>query len=582
MLNKQVLALSPGAVSGGVRIAACSWLAMICNLVCMGSIAWVVQKAADNSLAGTDALRATLLFAAALIIRSVFNRFASKISFTAGNMVKAAMREKIYLKLASLGPAYHQKFPTAEAVQLSGEGVEQMEIWFGRFLPQLFYSIASPLTLFAIYSFIRIRIAVVLLVCVPLIPLSLAAVGTIAKRTLGKYWKSYANLGDSFLENLQGITTLKLFSADEKRHREMNANAESFRVATMRVLYMQLNSITVMDIIAWGGSAAAMVLAALDYRSGSISLAPALFIILTCSEFFLPLRALGGYFHTAMNAAASGARIEKILAVASPEHKAVIIPPEAGISFKDLSFSWDGSRNVLDHITFDFKPNSFNAIVGESGSGKSTIASLIGGFAVGYSGSLTIGGIEVNEIQSDILLSHITTVRHNSYLFAGTVRDTLAMGNSAASDAELENALEKASLLDFVKEQGGLDMMVKPQGSNLSGGQRQRLAIARALLKDSPVYIFDEAASNIDRESEEEVLKTINSLKNQKLVILITHRLAAARNAECIAVLDSGKIAGTGSHEELLKNCAVYQHLWNTQSELESITASLSAEEALA
>ena len=492
-------------------------------------------------------------------------------SYLSSKAVKKTLRERIYEKLLRLGASYNEQVKTSEVVQVAVEGVDQLETYFGAYLPQFFYAMLAPLTLFAVLCFVNVPSAIVLLVCVPLIPIAIAAVQTWAKKLLSKYWGQYTALGDTFLENLQGLTTLKIYQADEFKNKEMNAEAEKFRKITMKVLTMQLNSITIMDLIAYGGAALGLIMAVTQYMGNHVSLAGCLLIILLAADFFLPMRQLGSFFHIAMNGMAASDKIFRLLDL--PEHKQEVsesFPSQHDIVCSGLRFSYEPDREILHGVALQFTQGSFTALVGESGCGKSTIAAILMGRNRGYTGSVTVGGVELKGINESSLLQNITYVSHQSYLFKGTVRDNLLMGKPSATDDELWAALEQVNLSAFLKAEQGLDTPLLEKASNLSGGQCQRLALARALLHDSPIYIFDEATSNIDVESENDIMAEIHKLARTKTALLISHRLANVVQADNIYVLDGGNIAEHGSHEELLKSHGLYERLWNAQQALEN------------
>ena len=486
--------------------------------------------------------------------------------------VKRILREKIYEKMLRIGASYDQLVSSSEVVQVFTEGVEQLETYFGKYLPQLFYSLLAPVTLFIILCRISIKAGIILLICVPLIPVSIVVVQKIAKKLLNKYWSVYTELGDSFLENLQGLTTLKIYQADQKKADEMDAESQKFRRITMKVLMMQLNSTSVMDIVAYGGAAVGMAVAVTEFIQGSITLSGAICIVLLASEFFLPLRLLGSYFHIAMNGMAASDKMFNILDLAEPEDgKLEIKDGQADISFENVYFSYEENRQIIKGIDFSVKAGNFISFVGKSGCGKSTIASIMTGRCRGYSGKINIGGVSLNQISGKSLMEHIVLVRHNSYLFKGTVEQNLRMAKNDASYEEMETVLKRVNLYDFLKTQDGLQTKLSERASNLSGGQCQRLAIARALLRNADIYIFDEATSNIDIESEELIMNVIHEIAKEKTVILISHRLANVVDSDRIYYLRDGMIIESGKHEELMSIDAGYRLLYDSQMELENI-----------
>ena len=571
MINKRLIgtvAESRKYIAGNVVLQWCSLAANIAMMFSITSLFAGLYYGNTNSH--------TLWTTAVVVLLALFIRFlcttgASRMSYLSSKAVKKTLREKIYEKLLRLGASYNEQVKTSEVVQVAVEGVDQLETYFGAYLPQFFYAMLAPLTLFAVLCFVNVPAAVVLLICVPLIPIAIAAVQTWAKKLLSKYWGQYTALGDTFLENLQGLTTLKIYQADEFKNKEMNVEAEKFRKITMKVLTMQLNSITIMDLIAYGGAALGVIMAVTQHMGNHVSLAGCLLIILLAADFFLPMRQLGSFFHIAMNGMAASDKIFRLLDL--PEHKQEVsesFPLQHDIVCSGLRFSYEPDREILHGVDLRFPQGSFTALVGESGCGKSTAASILMGRNKGYTGSVTIGGVELREVNESSLLRNITYVSHQSYLFKGTVRDNLLMGKPSASDDELWAVLERVNLAGFLKAEQGLDTHLLEKAENLSGGQCQRLALARALLHDSPVYIFDEATSNIDVESENVIMAEIRALARTKTVLLISHRLANVADADQIYVLAGGRVAEHGSHPELLARGGAYARLWNAQQALEN------------
>ena len=505
-----------------------------------------------------------------IIIRFILTGIISSLTHKAASCVKSTLREEIYGKLTRIGSGYSDSFPTSEVVQLAGEGVEQLESYFGNYLPQFFYAFLAPLTLLFVFLRLSPLTGVVLFICVPLIPVAIMKIQKFAKKMLSKYWDAYANLGDSFLENLQGLTTLKVYGADERRHEEMNAESENFRIVTMKVLTMQLNSVTIMDLVAYGGSALGCILAARAFSLGQVSFGETLAMILLASEFFLAMRALGSYFHTAMNGMAASDRMFRLLDLPEPSEGTEKIS-SGDINVSNLTFSYDGKKNALTDIDLIIPSGSLFSVVGASGCGKSTLAALISGEKKGYSGSIKIGQTEISASDRESLQRLITVVSADSYLFAGSVKETLKEGKNDASEKEMEEVLRKVNLWDFVSLQGGLDMPLSERAANLSGGQRQRLALARAMLKDSPIYIFDEATSNIDAESESAIMDAIYSMRGKHTILLISHRLANVTGSDAIAYLEGGILKERGSHEDMISLNGQYKKLFGAQRELELI-----------
>ena len=571
MINKRLIgtvAESRKYIAGNVIL---QWCSLAANIAMMFSITNLFAGLYYGNTSSHTLWATAAVVVLALVIRFLCTTGASRMSYLSSKAVKKTLRERIYEKLLRLGASYNEQVKTSEVVQVAVEGVDQLETYFGAYLPQFFYAMLAPLTLFAVLCFVNVPSAIVLLVCVPLIPIAIAAVQTWAKKLLSKYWGQYTALGDTFLENLQGLTTLKIYQADEFKNKEMNAEAEKFRKITMKVLTMQLNSITIMVLIAYGGAALGVIMAVTQYMGNQVSLAGCLLIILLAADFFLPMRQLGSFFHIAMNGMAASDKIFRLLDL--PEHKQEVsesFPLRHDIVCSGLRFSYETGREILHGVDLRFPQGSFTALVGESGCGKSTIAAILMGRNKGYTGSVTIGGVELREINESSLLRNITYVSHQSYLFKGTVRDNLLMGKPSASDDELWAALEQVNLAGFLKAEQGLDTPLLEKATNLSGGQCQRLALARALLHDSPVYIFDESTSNIDVESENDIMAEIHRLAKTKTVLLISHRLANVVQANNIYVLDDGTIAEHGSHEELLQNHGLYERLWTAQQSLEN------------
>ena len=570
MFDKRLMLMCPESkkyILGNILL---QFLELCLNAAMIVTIAESVQKFYDGTWSLRNLTLPMLIILCTVILRFFTTRYAVRMSYLASRTVKRVMREKIYGKLLRLGTAYREHVTTAELVQEAVEGVDQLESYFGQYVPQFFYAFMAPIALFFLFGFGGSwKVAALLLICVPLIPGAIMMVQKIAKKILAKYWGQYTQLGSAFLENLQGMTTLKTYQADEYKNVEMNKESEHFRRVTMAVLTMQLNSVTIMDFVAYGGAALGILLAAQAFLSGSIGLANVVFMILLSADFFLPMRRLGSYFHVAMNGMAASDKIFQFLGEEEPGEKTEQVRG-CGIQLKDVHFAYDREREILHGVSLSIPEEGFVGIVGESGSGKSTVASLIMNRNTIGSGSLTVGGKEIGTLSEESLMKTITYVGTGSVFFKGTVRENLLLAAPEADDAALWKALDDCALSDFLKSQNGLDTLLLENAGNLSGGQKQRLALARAMLHDSPVYIFDEATSNIDVESEETILSRIRDLAKSKTVLLISHRLANVTDTDCVYVMQNGSVAESGKHEELLKLNCVYAKLWRVQAVLEA------------
>lgn len=563
-----------------VQMVLWQWIALLGQIAAIFSIGRMVDCILMHQMSNQVILTTFMVLVVAVAIRFLCDQMATRASFAASVDVKRILREKIYEKLLCLGASYREHVSTSEVVQMSTEGVEQLEIYFGKYLPQLFYSILAPVTLFIILSFISLKASAVLLICVPLIPISIVAVQKLAKKLLNKYWGLYTTLGDSFLENLQGMTTLKIYQADEMKAVEMDEEAQNFRKITMKVLTMQLNSTSVMDIIAYGGAAVGMITAIHQYIAGNITIGGALIILLLASEFFIPLRLLGSFFHIAMNGMAASDKMFRLLDMEAEEvdmddkqerekagEKNDRVP--YAVSARQVTFAYEEEQPILKEVTVDIPSRSLVSVVGASGCGKSTLASLFMGYQTAQSGKVLICGKDIRMIPVKERMKQMTLVSFQNYLFKGSVRENLLMGDPSATEEKLLAVLKKVNLYEFFQMQNGLDTMLDEQAANLSGGQKQRLCIARALLHDSALYIFDEATSNIDVESEEIILKLIRNLAREKTVIQITHRLANVADSDQIYMMEKGCVIEKGTQEELLEKQGAYADMYELQKALE-------------
>lgn len=585
MINKRLINLCDKSKKYiGLTILS-NWVAILCNIAIIFFIGEFINqlfKFKSGNMTYENVLffnklslgTVTVLTLIILIVRFISNILYAKFSNEASAKARLTLREAIYKKLLRLGNKYSEVEDTSSIVQMSVEGVEQLEVYFGRYLPQFFYSLLVPVTLFIFMSFISVKAATVFILSVPLIPISIIAIMRIAKKILKDYWKSYSDLGGTFLENLQGLTTLKVFNIDNEKHVEMNREAEKFRKITMKVLRMQLNSITVMDLVAFGGAALGTIVALNEFKAGIISIGSLIVIILLSSEFFIPLRLLGSYFHIAMNGMAASERIFKVLDAVEakdPEDNYTVKNPSV-IKLENVEFSYDTERKILNNIDMSIEKGGITAIVGESGSGKSTVASLLLKVNTPNSGKLTIDDIDYENISKEDLYKNITLVSTNSYIFNGTIKENILMGNINASESEIEDALITARLKEFILSlPDGLETEVGQGGSNLSGGQRQRLALARAILSNREILVFDEATSNIDVESEEAIWEAIYDLSKSKTIVVISHRLANVKEAKEIYVMKKGEIVENGNHNQLIEAKGEYFNLVTSQKSLESV-----------
>ena len=550
------------------------WIALISQIFAAVSISILIAGMYLKDVVLEKVWITLIIVGISIGVKILCEKFSATVAYKASDDVKNRLRKSIYDKIISLGTSYRETASTSELIQLSVEGIEQLEIYYSRYLPQFIYSILAPITLFFVIGSMSWKVAGVLLICVPLIPLSIVVVQKIAKRLLSKYWGIYTGLGDTFLENIQGLTTLKIYKSDEYAAEEMDKEAEKFRRITMKVLTMQLNSISVMDLIAYGGAAIGIVMAVIGYRNNTLELWQCLSVILLAAEFFIPLRLLGSFFHIAMNGMAASDKIFKFLETKAETEKNVNISEEdVEIEFKDVTFSYDKNdrnkaRPTIKNVNLKVDKRSFISIVGASGSGKSTIAALIAGKYSDFKGDILVNGNRIDMIDEKSLNRLIVTVKYNSYIFTGTVEENLKMAKEDATDEEMISVLEKVNLWKFLESEKGLKTPLEEQGNNLSGGQKQRLALARAILKNAGMYIFDEASSNIDVESEETIMNVIKSMAQNKTVILISHRMANVVTSDNIYLMNQGEVIESGNHEELMKLGGKYHELFTTQEDL--------------
>ncbi|MDR0501192.1 MAG: ATP-binding cassette domain-containing protein [Coriobacteriales bacterium] len=579
MLSRDAGRLSLHSKGAIAKCVILRWIGLCGTIGVFVGIGWLLERIAYSQANAYDLVIVCALAAAGIFIRSACLFLATRFAHKAGAQAKSHLRKELFNAAHTMSTTCQAKISVAEMVQLAVEGVDHLEVYAGRYIPQLFYAIAAPITLFVCIVFIDLPTALALLVAAILLPLSLVAIQSMARRRSSGYWNRYTDLGAAFLENLLGLTTLKVFGSDEKRHRQMNENAERFRVATMRVLSMQLGSVSIMDILTFGGSAVGILVVATRFGSGAVGLGGCLIVMALAGEFLVPLRQLGSLFHIATTGMTTGRRIAQILDdVATlnndnPQTLTVDYSSAPTITLSSLNYAYEDDRFALRDVNLKIG-SGLSALVGVSGCGKSTLAQVIARLLVGYDGKVSIGDYDILNISSKDYASLVTLVSHNSYIFSGTVRDNLLLGKALASDDELKLALEHVGLLAEFGDgssEAALDAQIKEGGSNLSGGQRQRLAIARGLLHDSLIYIFDEALSNIDPENEQAICALIHQLAKHKTVLLISHRLSVVTDANVIYCMSAGAIAESGSHQELLNLNGIYAQMYNEQHELEQL-----------
>ena len=544
---------------------------LFANLAITASICYAIQYAAEYTSSGSNAqgfILPAVIVIIAMAIRYVTSRSIGDLKDTLGRNVKKDLRQKIYDKIIKLGVRTTDNMSMAGLTQLSMEGVEQLDLYYSAYIPQFFYAMIAPIILFIVTVRINWAVALVLLACVPLIPMSIIAVSRYAKKIFAKYWGKYTSMGDSFLDSVQGLKELKIFQADAAQNIKMNETSEEFRKITMKVLVMQLASTTIMDMVAYGGAGLGIALTIHAVINGSLSAYAALFLILVAVDFFLPLRAFGSAFHIAMNGASAGNKILSLLAQPDPVWGSETVDG-TDITVKDVTFSYDGKRDVLKHASMNFGSTGMCAIVGESGSGKSTVVNLLLGAYHPQQGSILVGNKPLETLSRESYYSHISVVSYNTYIFNETIRQNFMLAKVNVTDDEIFAALKKVNLYDFIIDNGGLDKVITEDAANISGGQKQRLALAINLVANKDIYIFDEATSNIDIESEAIIMNNIKELSKEKSVIVISHRLANIIAADTIYYIEDGEVKENGTHNELMNMHEGYAKLYTTQKKLE-------------
>ena len=567
MIDKELFRLLGGNKKYIFMAVAAMVLGLIANIGVTACICWAIFLLA-NGKETIFYLYPALGAVICMTVRYVATRLAGNIKDVLGRNVKKDLRERVYNKIVKLGVRSTDGMSMAGLTQVSMEGVEQLDLYYSSYIPQFFFSMLAPFILFFICFPIDWRVATVLLACVPLIPVSIIAVSKYAKKIFAKYWGKYTSMGDSFLDSVQGLKELKIFKADQRQHERMNENAEEFRKITMKVLVMQLASTTIMDFVAYGGAGLGIAFAVMSVVNRGLSPVSALFLILVAAEFFLPLRAFGSAFHVAMNGASAGRKIITLLDTPDPVWGEDVLTGDE-IELCDVTFSYDGARDVLKNVSMKFADRGMTAIVGESGCGKSTVVNMIIGAYRPKAGFVTVGGKKAEEVTRESYYEHLAVVSYNTYIFNQSVRENFYLADKTVSDDAIWDALEKVNLASFIRENGGLDKVISEDASNISGGQKQRLALAVSLVADKKIYVFDEATSNIDIESEAIIMKNIKALSAKKAVIVISHRLANVVPSDHIYYMEHGELKESGTHESLMAKKGGYEKLYSAQKALE-------------
>lgn len=567
MIDKELFKLIGGNKKYIFTAVLTQVIGLVANVAVTGSVCYAVYLL-TVSAAYSEFVYPLIGAVLGIAIRYICSRLTGEIKDKLGRQVKKDLRERVYDKIVKLGVRTTDGMSMAGLTQVAVEGVEQLDLYYSSYLPQFFFAMIAPVVLFLICVRIDWRTSLVLIACVPLIPVSIVAVSRYAKKIFAKYWGKYTSMGDKFLDSVQGLKELKIFMADEKQHQRINESAEEFRVITMKVLVMQLASTTIMDLVAYGGAGAGIALAICGTAFWGLNPIAALFLCLVAVEFFLPLRAFGSAFHVAMNGASAGKKIISLLNAPDPEWGEKSVGGKE-IKLTDVTFSYYGKRDVLKNVSMTFPEKGMTAIVGESGCGKSTVVNMLVGAFRPQSGEVTVGGKQLEKLSRENWYSHLSAVSYNTYIFNESVRDNFKLAKESVTDDEIYSALEKVNLKEFISENGGLDKVITEDANNISGGQKQRLALAVALVSDKDIYVFDEATSNIDIDSEGIIMKNIKAISENKSVIVISHRLANVVTSDNIYYMEDGEVRERGSHESLMSAKQGYARLYNAQKTLE-------------
>ena len=567
MIDKELFKLIGGNKKYIFTAVLTQVIGLVANVAVTGSVCYAVYLL-TVSAAYSEFVYPLIGAVLGIAIRYICSRLTGEIKDKLGRQVKKDLRERVYDKIVKLGVRTTDGMSMAGLTQVAVEGVEQLDLYYSSYLPQFFFAMIAPVVLFLICVRIDWRTSLVLIACVPLIPVSIVAVSRYAKKIFAKYWGKYTSMGDKFLDSVQGLKELKIFMADEKQHQRINESAEEFRVITMKVLVMQLASTTIMDLVAYGGAGAGIALAICGTAFWGLNPIAALFLCLVAVEFFLPLRAFGSAFHVAMNGASTGKKIISLLNAPDPEWGEKSVGGKE-IKLTDVTFSYDGKRDVLKNVSMTFPEKGMTAIVGESGCGKSTVVNMLVGAFRPQSGEVTVGGKQLEKLSRENWYSHLSAVSYNTYIFNESVRDNFKLAKESVTDDEIYSALEKVNLKEFISENGGLDKVITEDANNISGGQKQRLALAVALVSDKDIYVFYEATSNIDIDSEGIIMKNIKAISENKSVIVISHRLANVVTSDNIYYMEDGEVRERGSHESLMSAKQGYARLYNAQKTFE-------------
>ena len=574
MLDKNLFKLLGGNKKYIFIVVALMAVGLLASVGTTACICWAVSLAVSGETEFVKFVAPICIAVVCVLIRYAVSRINGDLKDILGRNIKKDLRAKAYEKIVRLGVKEADGIGMAGLTQTAMEGVEQLDVYFTTYIPQFFFAMMAPVILFLITVWVDWRVALVLLAMVPAIPMSIIAVSKYAKKVFAKYWGKYISMGGEFLDSVQGLKELKIFKADARQHIKINESAEEFRKITMKVLIMQLASTTIMDTVAYGGAGLGIMMVILNLANGwgfgfgLPAVAGALFLILVAVDFFLPLRAFGSAFHVGMNGASAGRKLLAILDLEEPKWGTETVKGK-NIALSNVTFSYDGQRDVLKNVDMTFPEKGMTAIVGESGCGKSTVVNMIVGALRPKEGQVSVDGKPLNDYARESYYANLAVVSYNTYLFNASVRENFRLAKQDVTDEEMYAALKKVNLDEFIRNEGGLDKVINEDAENVSGGQKQRLALAVSLVADKNIYVFDEATSNIDIESEAIIMGNIKALSEEKSVIVISHRLANVVPADNIYYMEAGEVKESGTHTELMEKKGGYEKLYSMQKALE-------------